>query len=200
MIYLIGRSIFPSSELKTQDWLRKNSALVELYGISAEKLTRHHLYKVSRMLYSKKEKIEKFLSKRTDYLFVSQDKIVLYDLTNTYFEGRKRSSKKARFGISKEKRKDAKLMALAMVTDSSGFIKYSKCYEGNIKDSKTLQATLMDLESYPNNTSLRNKCYYKKVVVMDAGIATEDNLILLRKRHYDYVCVSLSKMNDIVIG
>ena len=37
------------------------------------------------------------------------DKIILYDLTNTYFEGRKLHSHLAMFGNSKEKRKDARL-------------------------------------------------------------------------------------------
>jgi 4-amino-4-deoxy-L-arabinose transferase-like glycosyltransferase len=37
----------------------------------------------------------------------------LFDLTNTYFEGQKRNSLKARRGRSKEKRSDAKLPVLA---------------------------------------------------------------------------------------
>jgi len=31
---------------------------------------------------------------------------------------------------------------------------------------------------------------------MDAGIATEDNLKMLRKEHYDYVCVSRSNLKE----
>ena len=200
MIYMIGRTVFPASDLKTEDWLHSNTALVELYGMEPKKITRHHLYKVSRMLNKEKENIEAWLSTRTGDLFEMQDKIVLYDLTNTYFEGEKSYSTKAKFGKSKEKRNDAKLMALAMVTDSSGFIKYSKIYEGNIKDSQTLQTTLSDLESYANNTKPNNrKVAARKTVVIDAGIATEDNLRLLRQQEYDYVCVSLAKMNEISI-
>lgn len=53
---------------------------------------------------------------------------MFYDLTNTYFEGRKTGSALAKFGRSKEKRTDAKLVVLALVVNPEGFIKYSAIY------------------------------------------------------------------------
>ena len=72
---------------------------------------------------------------------------------------------------SKEKRSDAKLLSLALVVDRYGFVKYSRIYEGNIRDSKTLQKTIEDLRGEENNK------VGKQVIVMDAGIATEDNCV-----------------------
>jgi hypothetical protein len=57
-------------------------------------------------LFAEKDKIEGFLSLKTNQLFDIEDKIYIYDLTNTCFEGRKTSSKLAKFGRSKEKRSD----------------------------------------------------------------------------------------------
>lgn len=179
MIYMIGRAVFAASELKTQDWLHTGTALAELYDMEPEKLTRHHLYKVSHMLYNDKENIEGWLSAQTNELFDLKDKIVLYDLTNTYFEGEKKHSKKAKHAKSKEKRSDAKLLALAMVTDTSGFVKYSHIYQGNIKDHKTLERTITDIES-----THRHPTDARKIIVMDAGIATEDNLNILRDKQH----------------
>jgi len=52
-------------------------------------------------LYKVKDDLEKHLSKRTNELFDLTDKIILYDLTNTYFfDGSMRSSKVAKFGKS----------------------------------------------------------------------------------------------------
>jgi len=43
-------------------------------------------------LFSGKENIESFLFVKTNQLFDIEDKIYIYDLTNTYFEGRKNPS------------------------------------------------------------------------------------------------------------
>ena len=34
---------------------------------------------------------------------------------------------------------------------------------------------------------------------MDAGIATEDNLALVREKGYDYVCVSRHRLQDLAV-
>ncbi len=187
MIYLIARAVYPASDRKTADWLQRNSGICELYNIEAKKVTRHHLYKVSKMLYRQKEEIERYLREKTGELFTKEDKIMIYDLTNTYFEGDKEGSEKARYGRSKEKRSDAKLLSIAMVVDRYGFVKHSKIYEGNIKESKTLKETIRDIGG---NRSDKDR---KEVIVMDAGIATEGNLEMLRGEGYEYVCVSLCK-------
>ena len=187
LIYLIGRSVYPASDRETAQWLQQNSGVGELYHLPPGKVTRYHLYEVSKRLYKQKTEIESYLRRRTGELFSLEDQIWIYDLTNTYFEGEKEGSEKAHYGRSKEKRSDAKLLSLALVVDRYGFVKYSRIYEGNIRDSKTLQKTIEDLRGEENNK------VGKQVIVMDAGIATEDNLAFLRELGYDYVCVPLSK-------
>ncbi|GHT60458.1 hypothetical protein AGMMS50239_09460 [Bacteroidia bacterium] len=59
-------------------------------GFPMESVTKDRLYKITHKLYSLKEKIEQHLSCRTNELFDIEDKIILYDLANTYFEGRMR--------------------------------------------------------------------------------------------------------------
>ncbi len=187
LIYLIARCVYPASDRQTDHWLLQNSGLGELYHLPPGKVNRYHLYEVSKRLYKYKAELESYLRQRTRELFSLEDQIWIYDLTNTYFEGEKRDTEKAHYRRSKEKRSDAKLLSLALVVDRYGFVKYSKIYEGNIKESKTLQKTLEDLRGKENNK------VNKQVIVMDAGIATEENLALLRREGYDYVCVPLSK-------
>jgi len=100
---VISRAIYPASELKTTRWIRENSAVCELTGYDIEKLTKDKLYQSALSLYELKDDLQKHLSKRTNDLFDIEDKIILYDLTNTYFEGEKSNSKLAKFGRSKEK-------------------------------------------------------------------------------------------------
>ena len=186
--HIISRAAFPASELKTVSYIKENSAICELTGFDKQKITKDLLYGISHKLYSVKPQLEKHLSKRTNELFDLEDKIILYDLTNTYFEGRMKGSKIAKFSRSKEKRDDARLVVLAVVINREGFLKYSNIFEGNISDCKTLE-TMIDTLS--NQTSFTKR---KPIVVMDAGIATDDNISMLKRKEYDYMCVSRSKL------
>ncbi len=184
---IISRAVYPASELKTARWIRENSAVCELTGYDIEKVTKDKLYQSALNLYTLKDELEKHLSTRTNDLFNIEDKIILYDLTNTYFEGEKRKSRLAEFGRSKEKRSDAKLVVLALVVNIEGFIKYSSVHEGNIADCDTLSTMIDKLAGHT--------CKEKKaVIVLDAGIATEDNLQLIEAKGYKYLCVSRSKL------
>ena len=191
--HLISRAVYPASELETTRWIKENSAVCEITGYDIEKITKDRLYTISKKLYSEKEALEKHLSQRTNELFDIQDKIVLYDLTNTYFEGRKQGSKLAKFGRSKEKRSDARLVVLALVINPEGFVKYSSVLQGNMADSKTLEVMIDKLRIKTSSTAK------KALVVIDAGIATEENLKMILNNGYDYLCVSRSSLKNYTI-
>lgn len=185
---LTAKMIHPSSELETERWLRENSGAGTLYNPDDHhQVSRYRLYKAATVLYKNKDEIEQKMYLTTNSLFSQKSKIVIYDLTNMYFEGQMLGSKKAKFGRSKQKRNDRRLIGLALAIDSLGFVRYSKIYKGNIGEPETFETMLDDVASQLNTAN------GKPVVVMDAGISTEDNLECIRKREYDYVCVSRSK-------
>jgi hypothetical protein len=109
-----------------------------------------------------------------------------------YFTGQMQDSKKAQFGRSKQKQSGSKLIGLALSIDSLGFVRYSKFYNGNVSEPETFEVMLSDVVCQLDTTG------EKPIVVMDAGIATEDNLKIIRstKYNYDYVCVGRSKPKD----
>jgi len=188
--HIISRTVYPASELKTVSWIKENSAVCELTGYDIEKVTKDKLYEISKKLYQEKSGLENHLSRCTNELFNLQDKIILYDLTNTYFEGRMKNSKMAKFGRSKEMRKDAKLIVLAVIINTEGFLKYSDIFEGNTSDCSTLKAVITALNQRAGYTRV------KPIIVMDAGIATEENIQFLKDEKYDYLCVSRSSLKD----
>jgi transposase/predicted Fe-S protein YdhL (DUF1289 family) len=188
MTQVISRAVYPASELETARWINENSAICDITGYDIGKITKDKLYQSALNLYKHKDQIEKHLSTKTNELFDLQDRIIIYDLTNTYFEGSMRNSKLAQYGRSKEKRNDAKLVVLAMVVNTEGFIKYSSIHEGNYSDTSDM-STLIKKLSIATGTS-------KPIVVMDAGIATEDNLALLHKAGHHYMVVSRKKLKD----
>jgi len=84
--HVISRAVYPASEYKTVSWIKENSAVCEITGYDQSRVTKDRLYSISHKLYGEKAALERYLSKRTNELFDLQDSIILYDLTNTYYE------------------------------------------------------------------------------------------------------------------
>jgi hypothetical protein len=139
---IISRAVYPASELETSRWIQENSAVCEITKYPLVNLTKDKLYKSSLRLFAYKDEIEQYLSTKTNQLFDLQYMIYLYDLSSTCYEGKMKYSHLAKYGRSKEKRSDC------------------------------------------------------KIVVIDAGIATDDNLQILVDNEFDYICVSRSKLKN----
>ncbi len=193
LTHIISRATYPASELRTSHWIKQNSAVCELTGYHAEKITKDKLYGISHRLYEVKDELEQHLSKRTNELFDLEDKIIIYDLTNTYYEGRMQGSVLPKYGRSKEKRSDAKIVVLAVVVNAEGFLKYSQIFEGNMSDSASLKKIITQLSAC---TAAKEP---KPTVVLDAGIATDDNIKLLKENKYNYISVSRSGIKKYTI-
>lgn len=187
---IVARAVHPASELATVDWVKNRSAICQLTGYDATRLTKDKLYRNAIRLLEQQEGLVKHLSRWTREMFALDDSIILYDLTNTYFEGQMRSSKLAKRGRSKEKRSDCKLLVLAMVINQDGFPKHYQLFEGNMSDAASLTHLIDSLDRQLDDMDK------KPVVVMDAGIATDGNRALLRSKGYDYVCVSRSTLKE----
>ena len=152
-------------------------------------LSQDRVYKVSDMLLKNKEAIEEHLSLKERNLFNLEEKIILYDLTNTFFEGSGKYNKKAHLGRSKEKRNDSVLVTLGLVLDADGFPKRSNVFDGNVSEPKTLENMIKGLSAY--------KPLVKPTIVLDAGIATEANIKWLKGNQYSYLVVSRKRKKDI---
>ena len=191
---LITRTVYSPSELKSLDIMRENSAVCELLTGSREWQPGFHAtYEVAPALYELKDRLEDHLCRRTDSLFNVTNRIALFDLTNFYFEGRKDASKKAQYGRSKEKRSDCKLLVLALCINAAGFIRYSCILAGNTSDPDSLPAMV---DTLATRCRVPVSPEQRVLVCLDAGIATDDNLVKIREKGYDYLCVSRSRQKD----
>lgn len=195
LAHLITRTVYTPSELKSMRIMADNSAVCELVsGNNTWQPGFRDVYKVAPSLYELKDELEDHLCRRTDSLFNVSNRLVLFDLTNFYFEGRKDGSAKAKFGRSKEKRSDCKLLVLALCINAEGFIRYSSILAGNTADPDSLPNMIDTLSSKTRVPSGNGS--QKTLVVIDAGIATEDNLEKIKSKGYNYLCVSRRRLTD----
>ncbi len=113
---------------------------------------------------------------------------MFYDLTNTWHTGgRTTEGELLRFGRSKQKRSDCRLVTLGLALDGAGFVRQFEVLPGNVSEPATLESSVRRLEGGLREGERR------PTVVMDAGIATEENLGWLREQGYDWITVSRSK-------
>ncbi len=176
---IIARMAAPASELATYHWLQNQSGLGELIGYDFEGMGLDRLYQASDLLWKHREAIETHLYSQERDLFSFSETITLYDLTNTFFEGEAKGNPKAQRGRSKEKRSDSPLVTLGLVLDGSGFPRKSQIFPGNASEPTTLSVMLQGLEGRSGST-----------VILDAGIASEENIQYLIEHGYHYIVVS----------
>ena len=182
---IIGRMATPASELATHGWLQTTSGLGELIDYDFEDMGLDRLYQVSDQLWKHREAIETHLYQQARDLFSFSETITLYDLTNTFFEGEAKTNPKAKRGRSKEKRSDCPLVTLGLVLDGSGFPRKSQIFPGNASEPQSLQTMLEGLEGRTGST-----------VILDAGIASEENIQYLIEQGYKYIVVSRKRKRD----
>lgn len=195
-LLIIGRLVHPSSERELKRYAEEESGLDELLKTDFSHLANNALYETSDALIFNKNKIEQFLRNRSKKLLGLGESIILYDLTNTYFEGDVPFCDKAKRGRSKDKRNDRPLITLGIVVDEKGFLKTTRVFEGNISEPKTLMNMVHEIhgDAMGQQPLLPIE---KPTVVIDAGIGSEDNLITLREQGFSYIVVSRCKPPEI---
>ena len=198
---VIGRMIEPGSELSTHYWLQNHTGLGELIGYDYESMKLTRMYQISDILLKHKQELEQHLYERQRSIFQFEETITLYDLTNTYFEGSGKYNNLAAHGHSKEKRTDCPLVTLGLVLDSSGFPIRSEVFAGNASEPQTLAKMIKGLKGSPLRQAERTEQQQlfkqgKPTIVMDAGIATEDNINWLKKERYHYLVVSRKRHRE----
>ncbi|MCP4009641.1 MAG: IS1634 family transposase [Proteobacteria bacterium] len=182
---IVARMAAPASERASHQWLQAPSGLGELLAYDYEGMRLERLYQASDLLYKHRQSLQAHLYKHEQSLFGFEETISLYDLTNTFFEGTAGANPLAKRGRSKEKRSDCPLVTLGLVLDGSGFVRHSEIFSGNAVEAHTLEGMLSGLGARPGTT-----------VVLDAGIASEDNIQWLIAHGYRYLVVSRERKRE----
>lgn len=181
-VMTIARLVHPGSEHAMPDWIRR-TALADILGADFDELNEDALYRNLDKLYPNRQVIEAELVERERTLFNLDQTVLLYDLTSSYFEGQAKKNGKAKRGHSRDKRPDCKQVVVGLVVNRDGFPTGHEIFEGNIQDRATLRQMLDLLDK---RVGLRAG----QTVVVDRGMAYQDNLEQLAARGLHYVVAS----------
>ena len=179
-VSVLNRLIEPCSENELVNWVG-TTGLGDLLNVQTDTWGEDRFYRISDKLLAAQPKLEKHLRERECDLFNLERTILLYDLTNSYFEGAAEGNALARRSVnSKEKRSDCPLISVGIVLDTEGFVLTHKVFTGNTSDCRTLLDAVADLQRVAGPGP-------RPVVIVDGGMATESNLKALVEKGYDYV-------------
>jgi transposase len=185
---VLNRLIAPASEHAMPDWMRR-TALVDILDVDFEGIDDDRLYRVLDRLYPHRATIEAALVERERSLFNLDTTVYLYDLTSTYFEGQCPRNDKAKLGHSRDKRPDCKQVVVGLVVNRDGFPITHEVFAGNTRDHSTL-ATMLD--RLADHAGLKEGA----TVVIDRGMAYDENIAELKQRKLHYVVASRQPERD----
>jgi transposase len=179
LVMTMNRLVHPCSEHAMPDWIRR-TALADILEVDFRRLRDKPLYRHLDRLHPQRAAIEAALAERERTLFNCENTFFLYDLTSTYFEGQALANPKAKRGYSRDHRPDCKQVVVGLVINGEGFPLAHEIFEGNMQDRNSLAAMLDELDK-------RVPLKPGQTVVVDRGMAYEENLAEIRSRGLHYL-------------
>jgi transposase len=179
LVLILCRLCEPSSELHIAEHYYAQSALVDLLGISAEKVNEQRLYRALDAILPHKEALEAFLKNRLGELFGIEYDLLLYDVTSTYFEGQADGNPLAQRGYSRDHRPDCKQVCIGLVVSKCGMPLGYQVFAGNRTDVTTLQEIVETME--------RRYGRADRIWVGDRGMVSADNIAFLKQSGRRYI-------------
>jgi transposase len=173
---IFARVLFPSSKLSLADQALGNLlAAASDLDQATEDFDEDDLYEAMDELNGRWVDMEKHLYGQA---FATTARLVLYDLTSVYFEG-KGPHHLSRYGYSRDHRDDRPQMVLAVATDPDGIPIHLEVLRGNRADTDTLTGLLATLG--------RRFGIKEAVFVFDGGMSSKLNWEQLNAAELAYV-------------
>lgn len=178
----LNRLIMPLSENAMPEWI-KSTAIDDILGVDFKHLSEDALYRNLDRLYPGRSVIESALVEKERNLFNLDPTLFFYDITSTYFEGQAKKNRKAKRGYSRDSRPDCKQVLVGLAIGREGFPLAHEVMEGNLQDRQTLEGMLQLMDE-------RVGLKAGQTVVIDRGMAFEDNIKQIRDRNLHYIVAS----------
>lgn len=167
---VIARLAFPLSKLKTIDYL---------YRFQGVRLDIDAVYRFLDKLSNKlKDQVEQIAFNHTRKILKDNISIVFYDMTTLYFEADEEDDLRKR-GFSKDGKHTNPQIYLGLLVGLEGHAIGYDIFDGKVYEGHTLVPFLEKM-------SLRFNLE-KPVVVADAGLLSNDNIVALEARNYQYI-------------
>lgn len=173
---VISRLAFPLSKLKTIEYL---------YRFQGVMLDIDAIYRFLDKLNDKfKHQVEQIAFAHTKKILGGNISVVFYDMTTLYFEASDEDDLR-KTGFSKDGKHSNPQIFLGLLVGLGGYAIGYDIFEGNIYEGRTL---IPFLEKITSKFNLE-----KPIVVADAGLLSNENIMALELKNYEYIIGSRLK-------
>ena len=167
-----NRALAPDSKRGVEDWVSEDVALGNPEPISLQ-----HLYRAMDFVLEHQEKIQKEVFFSTADLLNLEVDLLFFDTTTTYME-REEEEGLRRYGHSKDNRPDLPQIVIGLAVTKEGLPVRCWVLPGNTQDMSTVERIKTDLLGWK-----LSRCIW----VMDRGMSSEENRIVLQKAGGHYI-------------
>ncbi len=166
---VIARLVYPTSKLKTVDYLYRyqgKSVSPDSVYLFLDRLNNRYHQQAQEIAYRHSQKILKRIS------------VVFYDMTSLYFEAEDEDDLR-KIGFSKDGKFQSPQVMLGLLVGEKGYPIGYDLFEGNTFEGKTLLPVLQKIQ--------KQYRFDKPIVVADAAMLSQDNLSALDKNRYPFI-------------
>lgn len=172
----IARLVYPTSKLKTIDYLRSYRGI---------ELSVQSLYRFLDRFHNRfKELAEEVAFNHTKRLLGGKISVVFYDLTSLYFESEDEDDLR-KIGFSKDGKFQCPQILIGLLVGYDGYPIAYNIFEGNTFEGHTLIPILRDFE--------KKYDIDKPIMVADAALLSNKNLTVLSDSNYEYIIGARTK-------
>lgn len=167
---VITRLVYPVSKLKTVDYLAKYKGI---------QLSVYSIYRyLDKLQQQQIDQVKSISLTHTLQLFDNQMSIVFYDVTTLYFESKDEDDFK-RMGFSKDGKHQQPQIVLGVLVSQGGYPLDYDVFEGDKYEGDTLIPIIEHFVTKHQPQQL--------IVVADAGLLSQKNIMALTKKRYQYI-------------
>jgi transposase len=169
-----NRALAPDSKRGVEEWVREDVALG-----NPETIELQHLYRAMDVLLEYREIIHKEVYFAVADLLNLEVDLIFFDTTSTYFEMDEEDEAGLRqYGHSKDHRPDLPQIVIGLAVTKEGIPVKCWTMPGNTSDMKTVETIKNDLLGWK-----LGRCIW----VMDRGMSSEENRLILQKAGGHYI-------------
>lgn len=172
---IVGKVIYAGSKLSLTR-VASDSCLWDLCGVNNEKIDVNlHCYQSMDKLYKRHNAIQKKLAKK----HLSNNSIILYDITSSYLEGLYEDSEIVTFGYNRDKKKGHEQIVIGLICNGEGCPIAVEVFRGNTKDESTVEDKITQIKK---DFGIENAIF-----VGDRGMITKTQFNRINENETNYI-------------